>query len=325
MLNKIFLNKTWYDTGGNPIQAHGGSIACVNNKFYFYGENKEYSKPDSGIWHNGVNCYSSNDLVNWKFEARILKSSEDKGNPMHPTRIMDRPHIIYNKRNDEFVMWMKLVGSDDEPRNWNHQYMGIATSKTITGEFKIMDKIIPLDMSSGDFDLFVDDDGRAYLIFGKVHTEIVVADLTDDYRGLTGKFTTHLHYIGPPLAREAPAVFKRNGDYFMITSGTTGYYPNQSLAAKATDIHGPWYMIGDPCIGDEEHNTFNSQISSVLKIPDKDLYIALGDRWVVDLTKKHEKSSWKIDTSISEYIWLPISFTDNLPQLEWHENWTPNI
>lgn len=324
MQSEIILNQPWLDTSGNRIQAHGGSVLYVNNRYYFYGENKKNTKAGSGVWHNGVNCYSSEDLVNWVFEGTILKPSDDLGNPLHPSRIMDRPHIIYNKKNDEFVMWMKLVGSDERPRDWNHQYMGVATSKTITGEFKIVNKLIPLDMSSGDFDLFVDDNERAYLIFGKVHTEMVIADLTEDYLDLTGKYTTHLHFYGPPIAREAPAVFKRDGEYYMITSGTTGYYPNPSLAARAADIHGPWYITGDPCVDDKEANSFNSQISSVFKVPNKDLYIAIGDRWIVDLTKKIEKSSWNIDTSIAEYVWLPVEVIDGLPKIKWYSKWNPN-
>lgn len=325
MKNEIVLNEPWYDEQGNRIQAHGGSVKFFEGKYYFFGENKQDTKAGSGIWHQGVNCYSSDDLINWTFENTILKPSDDYGNPLHPSRIMDRPHIIYNKKNNEYVMWCKLVGSDENPRNWNDQYMGIATSKSITGEFKIIKRIVPLGLSSGDFDLFVDDDEKAYLIFGKVHTEIIVADLNDDYTDVTGEFTSHLHFIGPPVSREAPAVFKRNNYYYMITSGTTGYYPNSSLTARATNIHGPWYIIGDPCIDNHEKNSFNSQISSVFKVPHKDCYIAIGDRWVVDLTKEVEKSSWNIDTSISEYVWLPFKFDNDIPTLVWQKQWKPDL
>lgn len=320
----IELNKPWFDTDGNRIQAHGGSILYVNHKYYFYGENKENTKAKSGIWHNGVNCYSSEDLINWKFEGTILKPSGSIDEPLHPSRIMDRPHIIYNKKNDIYVMWMKLVGTDKNPKDWKHQYMGVATSKSITGEFKIINKLIPLGMSSGDFDLFVDDDEKAYLIFGKVHTEIIVADLNDDYLDLTGEYSSHLHFYGPPIAREAPAVFKKDDEYFMITSGTTGYYPNQSLAAKATNIHGPWYITGDPFIGDVEKNSFNCQVSSVFKDPRSNKFIAIGDRWIVDLSKEKEKSSWNIDTSISEYVWLPIEIINGVPQIKWFSQWNIN-
>lgn len=323
MNTKIQMNHPWYDDCGKRIQAHGGSVMEVDGVYYFYGENKEHTIPGSGVWHNGVNCYSSTDLVNWKFENTILKSSNDLSNPLYPSRIMDRPHILYNKKNDEYVMWMKLVGTDEEPKNWKYQYMGIAVSKSITGNFKLIKKIVPLDMSSGDFDLFLDDDGKAYLIFGKVHTEIVIADLTDDFKDLTGEYTTHLHFVGPPIAREAPAVFKNGKSYYMITSGTTAYYPNRSLAARAESMHGPWYITGDPCIGDTEGNTFNAQISSVFKVRNSDSYIAIGDRWVVDLEQEYQKSSWNINTSIAEYVWLPVKVNEGIPEIEWKLQWDP--
>lgn len=321
----IIPGRPWFDSRGDRIQAHGGSIIEVDGRYYFYGENKENTVPGSGVWHNGVNCYSSKDLINWTFENTILKAADDERHPLHPSRIMDRPHIIYNEKNKEYVMWMKLVGSDEEPRNWKHQYMGIAISKTITGEFKLIDRIVPLDMSSGDFDLFVDEDKKAFLIFGKVHTEIVIADLASDYKNVTGHYSTHLHFIGPPIAREAPAVFKRGRWYYMITSGTTGYYPNRALAARAEQMHGPWYITGDPCIGDKAGNTFNSQISSVFSVPQKDFYLAVGDRWVPDLNREHQKSSWNINTSIAQYVWLPVTFEEDVPKIEWKSQWNPEI
>ena len=55
--NSIHPGELWLDTDGNPIQAHGGGIIYINDTFYWYGENKEKSKPGSGIWHWGVNCY----------------------------------------------------------------------------------------------------------------------------------------------------------------------------------------------------------------------------------------------------------------------------
>lgn len=316
----------WVDNNGNRIQAHGGSIMQVDNRYYWYGENKELTVPGSNIWQNGVNCYSSTDLINWRFENTILHPDNDSSQPLHPTRIMDRPHIIYNQKTEMFVMWMKLVGTEAEPHNWNYQYMGIATAQHITDEFKLVNKIVPLGMSSGDFDLFVDDDDLGYLVFGKVHTEIVVADLTPDYLDLTGTYTTHLHFIGPPIAREAPALFKREGKYYLFTSGTTGYYPNATLLAISNEMHGPWYIAGDPAINDDQHNTFNAQISSVFQDKQSGQLIALGDRWVPDLNQPHEHSSWNINTSLSEYVWFPITLDEkSLPKISWIDSWQPNI
>ena len=33
--------KTWYDTDGKRIQAHGGSVLYAEGTFFWYGENKE--------------------------------------------------------------------------------------------------------------------------------------------------------------------------------------------------------------------------------------------------------------------------------------------
>lgn len=321
--NSIVNDSVWLDDRQMPMHCHGGSVLFDHGKYYFYGENKEATKPGSGIWHKGLNCYSSENLTDWKFENNILKPSDDEKNPLHPSRILDRPHILYNEKNKEYVMWMKLVGTDENPRDWNYQYMGIAVSDSITGDFTLTDTLIPLGMSSGDFDLFKDDDGRAYLVFGKVHTEIIIADLTDDYKNLTGNYTSHLHFAGPPIAREAPAVFKKDKTYYMLTSGTTGYYPNPTIGAKADSIHGPWYITGITCAKDAAQNSFNAQYSSVFHDPKSGQYIAVGDRWVPDLSLPIQKSSWNIDTSQAQYVWLPVEMDKDNPVLHWQKNWTP--
>lgn len=40
----------WNDTAGKPIQAHGGSILAVDGKYYWYGENKEFTTGKTAIW-----------------------------------------------------------------------------------------------------------------------------------------------------------------------------------------------------------------------------------------------------------------------------------
>lgn len=318
--------KLWLDVDGNRIQAHGGSVyAAANGAFYFYGENKAKTRPGSGIWHDGVRMYSSHDLVAWECCGEILKASDDPSSPLHPSRIMDRPHIVHCVHTGEYVMWLKLVGTDENPRDWNHQYVGIAVSDCIDGNYELVDCFLPSEMGFGDFDIFVDEDGSAYAVFDKDHREIVVADLTDDYRSVTGVYTTHLHFDGPPLAREAPAVFKYDGFYYMITSGTTAYHSNQALLARAKCMHGPWYIVGDPCVGDLKHNTFDSQVSSVFKIPSTGNYVAVADRWIIAEEQREEKSSWNVDTSIATYVWLPLDMTDGTPRLIWADAWTPEI
>lgn len=67
------------------------------------------------------------------------------------------------------------------------------------------------------------DDDKAYYVFERVHSELIVADLTADCTDVTGTYSTHFPHGRPPFAREAPAYFRRHGRRYLITSGTTGY------------------------------------------------------------------------------------------------------
>ena len=77
-----------------------GQITYIDGKYYWYGENKDMTTaaaPACPYWHNGVRCYSSDDLYNWKDEGFILEANDDINSPLCRRRVIDRPHIIYNK------------------------------------------------------------------------------------------------------------------------------------------------------------------------------------------------------------------------------------
>jgi len=311
-VSSIRSGEIWLDTAGKPIQAHGGSVYHVNDTFYFIGENKEHHKPGTNIWHGGVRCYSSKDLYAWQDEGVILAPVEnDSNHPLHPTRIMDRPHVLYNVRTKKFVMWVKFAGTVEDSRAWQIQYMGIATADAITGPFTLVKTLHPMGMNSGDFDLYKDErDGKAYIIFERVHTELIVADLSDDYLDVSGYYTSHLPFPGPPHTREAPAFFKVEHRYFLISSGTTGYDPNPCDYALAPLLHGPWTSMGDPCVNDTKRTTFDSQVTSVFRHPHKkNLYIAIADRWN------------KQDLSDSRYVWLPLTLEGDTVRIHWRDSW----
>ena len=76
MYHSFRPGKFWYDTDGNLIQAHGGSILYAEGKYFWYGENKEgvtgrATGTKCPIWHQGVRVYSSDDLYNWKNEGIV--------------------------------------------------------------------------------------------------------------------------------------------------------------------------------------------------------------------------------------------------------------
>ena len=70
--NSIRPGKVWLDTEGKRIQAHGGSVMYWEGAYYWYGENKEFTDPEKGIWHWGVRCYKSADLYNWEDLGLII-------------------------------------------------------------------------------------------------------------------------------------------------------------------------------------------------------------------------------------------------------------
>ena len=103
----------WLDTEGKRIQAHGGSIFCENDTYYWYGENKEKTDGVSDIWHWGVRMYASHDLYNWEDLGVIIPPDlEDETSPLHPTSQMDRPHILYNRDTKKYVCWLKIMQKD---------------------------------------------------------------------------------------------------------------------------------------------------------------------------------------------------------------------
>lgn len=334
--------QVWKDTEGKRIHAHGGSIMYLDGTYYWYGENKEKTNGNNGIWHWGVRCYTSTDLYNWEDKGLIIKPDlDDEFSSIHPTSMMDRPHIIYNKKTEKFVCWLKIMEKDGT------QSVTILTAETILGPYKkVREGFRPLNMSAGDFDLVVAPDEKAYYYFERVHSETICADLTEDYTDVTGYYSTHFPLIQPPYVREATAHFYRKGKHYLLTSGTTGYLPNPSEVAIAETWHGPYKVLGNPHPKDKSNTSYHSQISSVFKVEGKkDLYIAMADRWAPDdMNLKYEsyskffeqsfnqysekveiKADFTIDskrnTSIADYVWLPLRFDGDMAYVDWHDEW----
>lgn len=98
----------------------------------------------------------------------------------------------------------------------------------------------------------------------------------------------------PPYTREAPVYFERNGKGYLYTSGTTGYFSNESRVALIENgMYGEYKDLGNPHPSDETRASFSSQITDVLKLPDKDVYITLADRWLSPVTKEQSRETVK--------------------------------
>lgn len=344
MYHAFHPGQLWLDTEGKPIQAHGGSVMYLDGAYYWYGENKEKTDGVNSIWHWGVRCYSSTDLYNWQDLGLIIPpDTEDEASPLHPTSMMDRPHILYNAHTKKFVCWLKIMERDGT------QTETILTADSLTGPYTIARKgLRPLGMSAGDFDLAAAPDGKGYYFFERVHSETICADLTDDYTDVTGYYSTHFPQPGPPYVREATAHFVRKGKHYLLTSGTTGYLPNPSQLAVADTWHGPYRVLGNPHPDDPSMTSFHSQVSSVFKVQGKrDQYIAIADRWAPEwMDLEYDKyrrlfekrfipeSSVELNfdpaeipmdsglaTRDARYVWLPIRFDGEMGIINWNDEW----
>mgnify|MGYP002623442733 CR=1 FL=1 len=155
-----------------------------------------------------------------------------------------------------------------------------------------------------DQTVFVDNDGRAYHIYSSEdNLTLHVAELTDDYTDHTGRYTR----VAPGGMNEAPAVFRHENTYWMITSGCTGWEPNEARLFSAPSIWGPWTQHPNPCVGPKAEKTFGGQSTFVLKVADR--FIFMGDIW----RPRHP--------SDARYLWLPIDFVDGKPVVQWKEQW----
>ena len=300
----------WLDTNNEKINAHGGGILYHEGIYYWYGECKSdstYWNPNVPGWEcyrteaGGVNCYSSKDLLNWKYEGLVLQPEiSDTQSDLHPSKVLERPKVIYNDKTKKFVMWLH-VDSDD----YNKAAAGVAVSDSPTGVFTYLGSMHPNGQISRDMTLFKDDDGKAYHIYAsEENSTLQISELTEDYLNYSGKYARF--FAGRFM--EAPAMFKKDGKYYLIMSGCTGWAPNAARSAVADSIWGPWKELGNPCRGKDAGKTFYSQSTYVLQVG-KDRFIYMGDRWTPDNA---------ID---GRYIWLPLEFEDGKPVLEWQDEW----
>ena len=333
----IRSGELWYDDGGRHINAHGGGIMKYEDTYYWFGEHKDDRTSDAMV---GVMCYASKDLVNWRncgVALSVTEPAPGQGNGRNARRrgattdsdiergcILERPKVIYNPVTKKFCMWFHL---ELKGQGYNAARYGVAVADRPEGPYKFLyssranagtwpiegspmnfDEYLKRDYGTGqmarDMTLFVDDDGKAYHIFSSEENfTLHIAELTGDYLHHTGRYTR----VAPGGQNEAPAIFKHDGTYWMITSGCTGWAPNEARMFSAPSIWGPWTQHPNPCSGPLAEKTFNGQSTFVLPVNGQ--YIFMADIW----RPNHPRDA--------RYIWLPIEFEDGKPVVRWRDEW----
>lgn len=344
----IVSGELWIDDAGKPVNAHGGGILYDKGLYYWFGECKSdttskayagvscYSSSDLVNWRNeGI---------------AMSVMPEGSFSDIEAGCTLERPKVVYNEKTGLFVMWFHLelkgkgyaaaragvavsdrvtgpyrflyscrpcagfwpenmekeqqvltVTPQDYKEWWTPEWMeavknGLFTRRDFAG-----------GQMSRDMTVFVDDDGKAYHIYSsEENLTLNIAELTEDYQWHTGRYIR----IFPGGHNEAPAICKKDGMYYMITSGCTGWAPNEARLFSASSIWGPWTQHPNPCRGENAKLTFYSQSTYILPVKDKkDAFVFMADRWNPD------------ELSNSRYVWLPLLFEGGLPVLKWMDSW----
>ncbi|MGW0609222.1 RICIN domain-containing protein [Streptomyces sp. NPDC002788] len=285
------------DTSGNPVHAHGGGVIKVGSYYYWFGEHRN---ADNTFRY--VDAYRSTDLKNWEFRNHVLTEASD---PELATANIERPKVMYNASTGKFVMWMHKENGTD----YSEARAAVAVSDTVDGDYTWKGSFRPLGQHmSRDITVFTDTDGAGYMISAaRENYDLQIYRLTADYTGIASLVANPW----PGGHREAPALFKRNGVYFMLTSGATGWNPNQQQYATATSIAGPWSAMKN--IGDS--TTFGSQTAYVLPVQGSSgtSYLYMGDRW---------GNSFGGTVNDSRYVWLPLTFSNSTTM---SMSWSPEV
>ena len=347
-LDEIRPGQEWPDRKGEHINAHGGGLLFHEGKYYWYGENR----PARGFTTEvGVEVYSSSDLMNWEDEGVALAVSDEAGHDIERGCIMERPKVVRNPKTGKFVM-LKGQGyaaarvgfaESDSPvgpfrfirslrpnaGKWPVDFSrrDIRKAKKLkesdykewwTPEWReaireglLLARDVPGGQMSRDMTVYVDDDGKAYHIYSaEENLTLNIAELTDDYLDYTGRYVR----VAPGGQNEAPAIFKRDGVYWMITSGCTGWAPNEARMFKATSLWGAWEQLPSPFVGKDAKKSFHTQGTYIFKVEGtEDGFVFMADRWNPRSLKN------------SRHIWLPIDFeADSTPVIRWVDSWSPD-
>lgn len=281
--------------------------------------------------------------------SKLYTGRDDKEailNDIGTDRVIERPKVIYNEKTKKYVMWMHIDGpSETSDAMYAKAHAGYALSDSPAGPF-VYQESNRMDRAPEDADyngqpdqpgmardmtLFKDDDGTAYLIYSsEENMTIYISKLNDSYTDVVGwhkegkeeRDSTYKAVHGedyirvfPGAQREAPALFKYQEKYYMITSGATGWDPNPARYTVADDIFGEWKPMRNPAVGEKASTTFDSQSTHVIPVdPENGEFIYMGDRWK------------KEDLANSSYVWLPIEFgQEDEMILRWYDEWDLSI
>lgn len=266
----FFPTNNLTDNSGNAIQAHGGAILRGQGNdtaWYWFGEDKTN---ETTVGHFiGVNCYKSADFSSWDYLGPVL--TPIAATNISNASIVERPKVLYNEKNAEYVMWFH---SDNA--SYGAAMVGVATSKTIDGQYSWRGSFKPFGNDSRDMTVWKDPDTQiAYLIFATTdNADLEIASLDDDYYNVSEGL-----YTFPDVYWEAPGAFKIDGVYYLVYSPQDGWTPTNDGYLTATNMSGPW--SSSTLLAPDDTYTFLTQNAYDITITgcDATMYFYYGDHW----------------------------------------------
>lgn len=286
----------WFDDRGNIVNAHGACIVKEGGRYYLFGE---WKSNDSNAF-SGFSCYSSENLVNWKFENVVLPMQKD--GILGSNRVGERVKVMKCPSTGEFVMYMHA-----DNMGYKDPHVGYATCKTIAGDYEFKGPLLygGKPIRRWDMGIFKDSDGTGYLL---VHHGIIYR-LSDDYCSAEVKVLNKL-----PNSGESPAMFKKDGIYYMLYSGLTSWEKNDNFYFTAPSIKGPWTRQG--FFAPKGTLTYNSQTTFVFPLikGNDTIPMFMGDRW-----------SYPHQASAATYVWMPMQVDEEKLSIpEYWDAWDVN-
>ncbi len=279
-MDAIYSGTPWFDQNGKIVSAHGANIIKEKNKFYLFGE----AHTDTSNAFAGFNCYSSEDLYNWKFESVALPLQ--KSGKLGPNRVGERVKVMKCPKTGEYIMYMHA-----DSITYKDQFVGYAVSKNIKGPYQFKGALLfqGKPIKKWDMGTFQDHDGSGYIL---VHGGEIYK-LSDDYKSVTEKVNENL-----TTGFESPTMLRKDNVYYFIGSNLTSWEKNDNYYYISNSLKGPWTSQG--LIAPEGTLTWNSQSTFVLPIQGskETTYMFMGDRW-----------SFPKQASSATYVWQPLSIS----------------
>ncbi len=315
---QLITNDRFYtDTDGNPLYSQGGGIFKFPNddKYYWYGvrykESVSYAADPSesrNVEHpafEAYTCYTSDDLVNWKYEGDVA-TLETLGQSW--CGWAGRCGVVYDAKENKYILVSQfngtIIASADNP---------LGPFKTEKGYFWGGTSLpVIQNGDTGDLTMFYDEDGKGYMICSSANGRayLYVVPMGKDSSGKYDFDFNNIKELGSSTKSyydedgtiknkdkggiEGDCMFKYKDHYYFTGSDLYGWHGSRVYVFESENILGDYKLKPDyvdasnattnyPYImpGAKDSYAHNSQTGFYYTLhgSKQDTVIYCGDRW----------------------------------------------